>query len=51
MLGQKTRARSAADVGEKIDYLSILISDAAYTSLLGFAIEQGNQSLLRKIRK
>jgi hypothetical protein len=49
--GHRKRVRSAIGVGEKIDHLSDLISDAAYMSLLGVAIEQGDQSLLRKIRK
>jgi hypothetical protein len=51
MTGHRKQVRSATDVGEKIDHLSDLISDAAYMSLLGVAIEQGDQSLLRKIRR
>jgi hypothetical protein len=51
MQEHRKRVRNAVDVGEKIDHLSDLISDAAYMSLLGVAVEQGDQSLLRKIRK
>ena len=51
MIEHRKRVKAATDIGEKIDHLSDLISDAAYMSLLSIAVDQNDPNLLRKIRR